>query len=1038
MSLRIPKVQRKVTGIKPTDITIMMIIKNGKRLLLSAGLVLASGGLANALPEGWKISEFAAPPEGEYPTAISAAANGDVYISSDRNGSLGHDPKFGKIVRATDTDGDGKADEFQDFVPLVNSPRGGHFVGNTFYLIHPPYLSSFRDTNGDGVADENKVLVKGFGWGIEHPRGADHTTNGVRMGIDGWLYVAVGDFGMPDAVGADGKRVTMWGGAVARVRPDGSELEIYSSNMRNICDIAITPTLDLFARDNTNDGKGWNTRFHHFMPMGDCGYPRLYQKFSNETVLALRDYGGGSGTGALALDEPGFPVEYKNAVFTCDWTTGKIYRHPMQPMGETFDVQQEVFHPLTRAVDIDVDGSSRLYVADWRNGRFKYNPEEQVGMVQQVLPPNWQPREFPDLKKMSDVDLADQIGSDSAVMRLEAQREMISRGEKTIFFEKLIALAKDNKAGLEKRVAAIFTYKQVYGEKANTALNQVANEPSVREFALRALADRQTQLKGIDKSIFISSLKDENPRVRLQAINGLARLGVKDAAPEILQSLAGVNPDSGNINETERRYLPHVAVKALVELQAVDACLAAVKARSTRPLALRALQEMHLVEAVDGLIAIADSKPDADTIEGVLLALARLHFRENEWDLEKWWHTRPDDRGPYYEPTAWEATPKVRAAIEKHFVQIPEARRGAVISRLADNRIPVSELKLPGLDPVVLALSAQEPDKATLALLSDASRDAKRDWDQRILAYRAIERAAPAIAVPLQVKTLAAWTDQKESQAATMVSDFINETRRGIEIGILNKIAKKGEDTESMIGWKALLTVLNSPLAKDQFKAEVQKLLDAKPMEVGLFLAIAEMKLSGFDKQIAAGIDSDNEKTITAAKLAKEAGASLGAIGKKVGEMKAEEVMAHAMKTKGDVKNGERLYVAQGCIACHAIDLKAVQKGPYLGASGAKFQRDYLIQSITDPNAVVAQGFQTSLFTMKDGKAHMGFVTKEEDDVIELRDIAGQVSSILRSEVKEEKILPQSMMPPGLGNNLSISDFTDLIEYLVSLKNIGG
>ena len=30
---------------------------------------------------------------------------------------------------------------------------GGHLVGDTFYLIHPPYLTSHRDTNGDGVQD---------------------------------------------------------------------------------------------------------------------------------------------------------------------------------------------------------------------------------------------------------------------------------------------------------------------------------------------------------------------------------------------------------------------------------------------------------------------------------------------------------------------------------------------------------------------------------------------------------------------------------------------------------------------------------------------------------------------------------------------------------------------------------------------------------------------------------------------------------------------------------------------------------------------
>jgi putative heme-binding domain-containing protein len=75
---------------------------------------------------------------------------------------------------------------------------------------------------------------------------------------------------------------------------------------------------------------------------------------------------------------------------------------------------------------------------------------------------------------------------------------------------------------------------------------------------------------------------------------------------------------------------------------------------------------------------------------------------------------------------------------------------------------------------------------------------------------------------------------------------------------------------------------------------------------------------------------------------------------------------------------------------------------------------------------------------MNDGSMRMGFVTKEEDGVVEVRDIAGQVMQIKRSEVKEEVHLPQSMMPAGLGNSLSIEDFTSLIEYLVSLKSVGG
>jgi hypothetical protein len=38
---------------------------------------LLGAGVACALPEGWTITPYATPPDAEYPTAISAAANGD-------------------------------------------------------------------------------------------------------------------------------------------------------------------------------------------------------------------------------------------------------------------------------------------------------------------------------------------------------------------------------------------------------------------------------------------------------------------------------------------------------------------------------------------------------------------------------------------------------------------------------------------------------------------------------------------------------------------------------------------------------------------------------------------------------------------------------------------------------------------------------------------------------------------------------------------------------------------------------------------------
>ena len=198
-----------------------------------------------ALPDGFEINTFAEPFDAEYPTALTAAADGTVYVSEDRNGSLGKKKGgMGSVVACRDTDGDGKADQFTKFVPDVDSPRGGDFVGDTLYLIHPPYLSAFRDTTGDGVADEHKVLLENIGFGLNHPRGADHTTNGCKMGIDGWIYIAVGDFGMEGTKGTDGRVVTLHGGGLARVRPDGSDLEVYSYYTWLLSKLAVEMQLD--------------------------------------------------------------------------------------------------------------------------------------------------------------------------------------------------------------------------------------------------------------------------------------------------------------------------------------------------------------------------------------------------------------------------------------------------------------------------------------------------------------------------------------------------------------------------------------------------------------------------------------------------------------------------------------------------------------------------------------------------------------------------------------------------------------------------
>jgi putative membrane-bound dehydrogenase-like protein len=1008
-----------------------------RRLLRPAALPLVLLAPAMALDQAFTINEFAGPPQANYPTAISAAPNGDLYVSSDRNGSLGHAKKMGKIVLCRDTDNDGKADKFIDFVPDIDSPRGGHLVGGTFYVIHPPHLTSYRDTDGDGVADEVKELVDGLGGGIEHPRGADHTTNSVRMGIDGWLYIAVGDFGMFNSKGTDDKHVTLFGGGVARVRPDGSDLEVYSYMTRNIVDIAIAPTMDIFSRDNTNDGKGWNTRFHHFTELSNHGYPRLYQNFKDEAIVPLADFGGGSGTGGLWLDEPGFPAAFTNTLFTCDWTTGNIYHNPVTRENASYTVKQEVFLKLTRAIDIDVDGFSRLYVADWRDGGFDHSKDgKPVGRIQRIVCPGEKAAQYVDVIKAKDAELPKLLASASAVQRLEASREIIARGRKLA--DDVLAVAKDAKQSEAVRVAAIFTYKQVLGKGATKELVALAGDAAVKEYALRALADRKGELAGVPARLFLDALKDANPRVVLQALIGLDRLEDKKVSADILAAAAPWKDKDGGVSPRLRL----TAITVLTRLGNDEALLAAVKDPATREVALAALQHLHRPEVVKGLIAMAGGT-DPDLRGAVFGALARLTYQEKPWDLKFWWQTRPDDRGPYYETIAWEETPKIIAALEKGFAATPPAAQGDYLALLAKNRLAVTELKLPGVDPVTLATGMAKPDEATAKVLVQAAVDAKRQFAQRVQAYKALGRVDGAAGLKARIEVLAAWSQEAgiPAEAGQHANDFIAEAERGNQVKDLRRIAAEGSDGVSRVAWACLLNVLGSPLAKDNWKNEVKKIIADNPKEVGFFNAIAERRLTGFDQQIEAALKSDNRKLVEAATAAKAAVGGAPAAtdgGKKVAELPLKDVAAAAMAGKGDPEVGKRLFTQQGCVTCHAIDLKAEQKGPYLGAAGAKFTRDYLVDSVLEPSKVVAQGFQTFVLTMKDGSTQTGFITSEIEGVIELRNILGQVTKLKRADVDKETHVAQSMMPPGLAGTLTVAEFTSLVEYLVSLKAKGG
>jgi hypothetical protein len=101
-------------------------------------------------------------------------------------------------------------------------------------------------------------------------------------------------------------------------------------------DVAIDPYLNIFTRDNTNDGGGWWSRVMHMQRDGEYGYPHLYVNFADEIIAAMVIMVGSARVGVRA--GAGFPrARASGRLFVCvRLGRGILYRHDLAPRGRRF------------------------------------------------------------------------------------------------------------------------------------------------------------------------------------------------------------------------------------------------------------------------------------------------------------------------------------------------------------------------------------------------------------------------------------------------------------------------------------------------------------------------------------------------------------------------------------------------------------------------------------------------------------------------------------------------------------------------------
>lgn len=983
-----------------------------------------------------------------------------------------------KIHKLVDTDGDGVADKAAVFAEGFNTEVTGIAAGvlarhGDVYATIAPDVWWLRDKDGDGKADERKAIATGFGVHINY---AGHDMHGLIMGPDGKVYWTIGDKGLHVVTRNQTCYHYPHEGALLRCNPDGTDFEVFAHGLRNVQQIAFDDYGNIFGVDNDSDQKGEKERLLYIVEGSDSGWRCYYQyrggkynPWMDERIafpdgpdrpasippplsLYLDGPSGLAHNPGTALNE-----RYRDHFFLTQFPAGKINAFKMVPDGAAYKMTDDhLMASGTAFVGCNFGPDGALFVADWQGGYplkekgalWKIDdPKESGSAVRQEVARMLKES----TEKVPDAELLKRLGHADQRVRLDAQWELVARGKR----EDLKKVAASSAAPQLARIHALWGLSQGYCFDQGLFDSLAADaDPEIRAQAAKWSA---CSPKRVISESFVRLLSDPSPRVRFQA----AMATSVSASPEILKGVLAMLEENNNRD----RFLFHAGSRALEGSSPDD--FKALARHPSVPVRLAALVAFGRILDDDlrrELAVLIDPELQPFCItEGEIMAKGELE--KDYSDLKR--SFLDDDSPAVVAEAAW---------IFYEF-------EPALVAKLLDRKI---ELPPPAIRRAI-ASNRRIGDATSLRRLAKFAVDSSRPSGLRLVALEAlasVRSSEPLDEVdghyaPLQVvqvpadlaSELAATISQlsNDENLSKSLSAAIDALGAKQDLGTLAKQAADPKlDTRTRIGalqhlkngkastWTAIAEKMleqDSPtlrpaaaglLAGERPGVVLEYIrktglrstdLAERQSAVRMLPALSESKslLDGLVADLSAGnldpgirlevIESASSLQLDSIH---EAEAALNAKG---GLAKWSYALAG-----GDAAAGKKVFeenLSANCMACHRIGEEGSNVGPPLSAVGKK-GREYLLQSLVDPQASIAPGYGMMTLTKKDGSSLAGALVEEKDRTLILQQPDGSKASVPVADIAT-KTPPVSAMPP-MGEILKPRELRDLLEYLSSLK----
>jgi len=993
-----------------------------------------------------------------------------------------------KILVLEDTNGDGKADKTTVFADGLLIPTGvepgdgGCYVGQSTELLH------FKDTDGDGIADQRRVVLSGFGTEDTH-----HILHTLRWGPDGQLNMNQSIY-IHSHIETPHGVVRLNSGGTLQLRPDTLELGIHMKGLINGWGHAI----DDFGQSFQTDGAGgsppngifWNIPQAMFVTY--AGARRTLGSISPGSYPKL--------CGLELIKSERFPKEWQGNAITCDFRANRVVRFEILEDGAAYTTRHHEFLRTTnitfRPIDVKMGPDGALYIADWSNPIIQHGEvdfrdprrDRVHGRIWRVGYKGGKKIQKPDLLRMTDAQLVDQLLSPNAFNSQKAERVLIERarlqGTKSQVGVSLSELGQyhtNDHAKLRALGLLHAIYPKAYKPPTAPALRREdgiveivtadsrlplvhrlieATSYQVRAAATRLVGVMAGNTPGMPSlaepripastalDLIAKRIHDDHPRVRIEALRSLARIPTARSAELALRVL-----DS----RSSRREEAHSQIRNPQSAIRNDQSLVTSAATELDP-----FLEYALWLTINDL-----AEPWAAAVES---GAWKIEGREHQLQyalkaIEPQLATRLMDKVIGEKP-------------------LPRDGSGGMIELIGQAGGPAHLRKL--FDQVLNGGFTGDATARALNALAEAARlrNARPSGDVGAIG-QVLERGTPFprndVSTPNDVTTsnartesrapiqaaaaklAGAWKLASVTPALTKLAGDANGSPalRSAAIEGLRELGGRGataalrdltKDNNDSIRRSAAAALAAADLNGSM--NEILAVVSATTKEedaVALWRSLLAVKGSSAAFTKALGAASLPEASARAGlRVAREGGRNepnlvlalnkAGGLSDPNAALTDEEIHTIGYDvTRGDPANGEKLYRRKelGCTLCHSIGGAGGKVGPDLTSLGASTPlADYIIESVLLPNKKVKEGYNSVQLTTTQGEEIVGNFVREDNEQVILTDASANLVQIPKRDITARK-MGGSLMPSGLVDFLTPQERLDLYAFLAQLGKPG-